>query len=803
MSSPDRERNVLFLHPSAESRAADRTLLQLVGALDRTRWSPVVLLPRRGPLIGGLEELGAKVEVGSLGVIGEGFAPTRALSFIARLPLSLLFVRRMIRRYKPAIVHTHTTAVVGGALGAHLFATGRHIWHIHRALTDRSLRTRATARLVQLLTDNVVCSSSAAKDALEAQIPQIAEKCRLVRNAVDDARLAPQPGDRAALRNEFMLDDDSTLVVVIGRLDPSAGHQTVLDAAKKLRYTHPDTRFLFAGDSSPKSPQTAKALARAIESMGLEGVVVRRSSDSNLARIYAAADIVCIPSLEPDPFQVVALEAMAAERPVVATDTLGRGEFIHVGTSGLLFEPGDADRLAWMLGSLSSDVPRRLAMGRAAREVHSGAFLIGRFKNEFDRVWSQSVKRTFVLPAARVNLVHLVLGKSNPERLNGINQVVHQMAEAQIHSGLDVALWGITKDPSAPTTDRAYPTRFFAPAWTRFRTPRALREAIEDLDTTAIVHMHGAFLPEMWSAARRLRKRGIPYVLTLHGAYRRGALEKNRLRKAIWLALFEKNMLAKARAVQVLSGRELVDMEKICSLDHVRTVPNGQQSIPPASTDPSIGSKSAEPKRPVFAFCGRISAWTKGLDVLVEGFARYVAARGAGSLWIIGDGPDRAMLEERAEELGVGRRVTFFGAQFAEEKLETLRASDVFVHPSRHEGMPTAVLEAGALGLPLAVSVGTNLDREVRHYDAGSVFTSLDAPSIARDLDDLEREFTSGHLDARGRHAAEMVETLFAWPRIAALIARELYGLDGVDDPDAEYVPASDPVPLEPPGVAS
>lgn len=803
MSSHDRERNVLFLHPSAESRAADRILLQLVGALDRSRWCPVVLLPRRGPLIGGLEELGAKVEVGSLGVIGEGFAPTRALSFIARLPLSLLFVRRMIRRYKPAIVHTHTTSVVGGALAAHLFATGRHIWHIHRALAGRDLRTRATARVVQLLSDNVVCGSVAAKDALEKQIPTIAEKCRLVRNAVDDSRLVPHQGDRASLRSELMLDEDSTLVVVVGRLEPSAGHQTVLEAAKKLRYTHPDTRFLFAGDLSATSPQTAKALDREIETMGLEGIVMRRAAKSGLARVYAAADIVCIPSLQPDPFHVVALEAMAAERPVVATGTLGREEFIHAGISGLLFDPGDADRLAWMLGSLSSDVPRRLAMGQAAREVHSGAFLIGRFKNEFDRVWSQSVKRTFVLPAARVSLVHLALGKSNPERLNGINHVVHQMAEAQVESGLDVALWGITNDPDAQTIERTYATRFFAPSWTRFRTSKALRDAIEDLDTTAIVHLHGAFLPEMWSAARRLRKRGIPYVVTPHGAYLRGAMEKSRLRKMLWLLLFERKMLGEARAVQALSGRELVDMEKVCSLEHVRIVPNGQRSVPPTSRVQADELRDAESKRPVFGFCGRLAAWTKGLDLLIEGFARYVAARGAGSLWIIGDGPDRAMLEERAEELGVGRRVTFFGAQFAEKKLETLRAADVFVHPSRHEGMPTAVLEAGALGLPLVVSPGTNLHGEVRQYDAGGVIATLDAPSIAQVLLDLERDFTDGQLEARGRNAAEMVECIFAWPRIAALIARELYGLDGVEDPDAERAPASDPVPQEPPGIAS
>ena len=99
-------RRVLFLHPSAEFRGDDRTLLHLVAGLNRERWQPVVALPRRGPLIDELNALGAEVEVGNLGVIGHGFGGTRWLSLLLRLPLCLLFVRKQIARHNAAIVHT-------------------------------------------------------------------------------------------------------------------------------------------------------------------------------------------------------------------------------------------------------------------------------------------------------------------------------------------------------------------------------------------------------------------------------------------------------------------------------------------------------------------------------------------------------------------------------------------------------------------------------------------------------------------------------------------------------------------------
>lgn len=781
MTSTERERNVLFLHSSAEYRGADRTLLQLVGALDRTRWQPVVVLPRRGPLIGELEKLGAKIEVGSLGVIGESFGPTRTLGFLARLPLCLFFVWRMVRRYRPAIVHTHTTAVVGGAIAAHFFAKGRHIWHVHRALPPKGFRSRATARLIQLLTDSVVCSTSAAKDALEHLIPNVAEKNRLVRNAVDVERLIPADGARAALRNKIGLDEESTLVVVVATLEANRGHATLIEAAKKMRYTHQDARFLFVGDPSSKSPQTAKAIDQLIVESQLDGIVTRMPFQGDVSSVYAAADIICIPSLEPDPIQMVALEAMAAERPVVASKTLGMEEFVNNGVSGLLFEPGDASRLAWMLGSLCSDAPRRQAMGQAARENHTNSFLVGRFKNEFDRAWSKSSSRAFVLPAKRVQLIHFALGKANPDRLNGVNHVIHNLAEAQTEMGVNVTLWGLTENPNAETIPRTYETRFFKPGWNRFRASRELREAIEDLDTTAIVHLHGAFTPELCAVARRLRGRGIPYVVTPHGAYSAEALKKSSLVKSVWLSVLEKRMLRHARSIQALSGRELVDMEAVCALEQIQIVPNGQRSL-------TVGVSTLEPvdddKKPVFCFCGRLSTWTKGLDATIEGFARYVAARGKGSLWIVGDGADRGALEARAEELGIARRVTFFGALFGEEKIQRLHLADVFVHPSRHEGMPTAVLEAGALGLPLAVSPGTNLDQEVRKCHAGSVIPEVTAEAIAHALTDLERDFAGGQLEQRGANAAWMVENLFSWKRIAALSARDLYGLEGIADPD-------------------
>lgn len=788
---PGQASTVLLLHPGAEYSAADRTLLQLVRSMDRERWTPVVVLPRRGPLIGALEQADVTVEVGPLGVTAGGFGRGGVLRALLSLPLCLFFVRRMIHRHRAKVVHTHTGDVLGGAIAARLFAR-RHVWHLHRTLASRGLAARWRARLASALADVVACGSESARESLEALRPGLADKTRLVRGAIDMPLTLPGPEQREREREAVGVYDDATLLLVVGRIEPGGGQRLVMEAIKSLRYSHPDVRAVFVGDPSRADAGYTKAIDDEIKGGSLEGVVQRLPYKRDLTGLYAAADVVCIPGARIDPLHMVSLEAMAARKPVIAAEGPGVDEYLAPGTSALTFPAGDVERLAWCIGTLAADPNRRASMGEAAAALHAERFQAGRLRNEFDRAWSRAVDRSFELPASRASIVHFVLGKANPERLNGINHAVHHLATTQARAGLDVRVFGLTADPEAPTPPREYGTAFFPKAGFRFRLSEEVRGAIAALDTTAMAHLHGAYLPEMVAIGKELRRQRVPFVVTPHGGFLREVQRRGRLRKWLWIRLFERRHLARAQAVQVFSGRELVDMESLVDLETLHVVPNGQEALEtPPAPDPA---ELDEVKRPLLCYCGRLAAHTKGLDALLSGFARHVARRGAGHLWLIGDGKDRASLEAQAEELGISRRVRFLGARFGEEKRSLLSAADAFVHPSRHEGMPTAVLEAGALGLPLMVSPGTNLHQEVRRAQAGFVVPEVTPEAIAETLADIEAEHGRGSLPQTGAHARWFVQEWFSWPRVAAQVSRELYGLD-----DAAPQAAADPGPAAAP----
>ena len=82
-----------------------------------------------------------------------------------------------------------------------------------------------------------------------------------------------------------------------------------------------------------------------------------------------------------------------------------------------------------------------------------------------------------------MKIIHLVLGKANPDRMNGVNKVAHNLAAFQFRRGHDVEIWGITPTPEDVPRDREYPIRLFKRARFRFTLGAALAKAIDALDT--------------------------------------------------------------------------------------------------------------------------------------------------------------------------------------------------------------------------------------------------------------------------------------------------------------------------------
>jgi glycosyltransferase involved in cell wall biosynthesis len=155
----------------------------------------------------------------------------------------------------------------------------------------------------------------------------------------------------------------------------------------------------------------------------------------------------------------------------------------------------------------------------------------------------------------------------------------------------------------------------------------------------------------------------------------------------------------------------------------------------------------------------------KRQDLLIRAFSTLGRqGRHAGTwLLVVGDGPQRQPLEALARHLGVSGRTVFAGYQPQPERL--LKAMDLFVLTSRHEGLPLALLEAWAAGLPVISSAVGAIPQTVLHGINGMLFPSGDWKRLAELLDLLLN--APWTMSALGRQGKSRVEFRYSLERMA------------------------------------
>ena len=182
----------------------------------------------------------------------------------------------------------------------------------------------------------------------------------LAANGIDRRRTIPLFTTMHAVSAEH--DPARRRVVFAGRVVAAKGVGTLIRAAREV-----DAEFLICGDG-----WQLDSMRRLAGRLGVSGRVRFTGwlAAGDLAEELANASIVAVPSLWPEPFGLVGIEAFAAGRPVVASATGGIGDWLQEGISGLFVPPGDAAALARTLNELLADPDRQREMGRAgARSV--------------------------------------------------------------------------------------------------------------------------------------------------------------------------------------------------------------------------------------------------------------------------------------------------------------------------------------------------------------------------------------------------------------------------------------------------
>lgn len=259
--------------------------------------------------------------------------PVHLVPFNGRLdPLALLKLRRLTRRLKIDLVHSHMYRANTPATALKLADPRlKVIGHYHNVNTWETPRQLKMDRFMALRRNiNVAVSEAVRNNVVETLgIPE--EITTTLYNCVDLAEFRRL--DRAArivVRDKLGLTSSHRIVIMVARMVSQKNHPLVLEIAPEILRECPNARFIFVGGG----PDEEMLKARAREA-GIADKCLFLGRRDDVPRLLGASDVAILPSYK-EGFSNAVLEAMACGLPVIASDVGGNNEIIDPGTNGYL-----------------------------------------------------------------------------------------------------------------------------------------------------------------------------------------------------------------------------------------------------------------------------------------------------------------------------------------------------------------------------------------------------------------------------------------------------------------------------------
>lgn len=350
-------------------------VLQLGRGLRTRGWNPIIICPEEGAFVEVARAANLPVLVSEPGtawrVYGRG---DRTASYLLSPRRGWQLVRywvklaRELRRQEVSLLHCNDYRAVMLAAPAARLAGIPVVWHMHGFVASRAVNLAAA-----MLVTRVAAVSRGMLGYL--RVPAfIRRRFCVIHNGLETLpELAPTR------------DLSKPIVLAVGTLHPRKGYETLIRAFAKISAQCPEAEcHIIGGEFGDGS--YARMLRDLAERERVANRVRFRGYSAEVAAEMAQCAILAIPS-KVEAFGMVAIEAMAAGKPVVAARTGGLQDIVEHGKTGFLVAPGDADDLGRRLAELLSDRQRAAQMGEAGRERVRRNFTSGEMISVFIRLY--------------------------------------------------------------------------------------------------------------------------------------------------------------------------------------------------------------------------------------------------------------------------------------------------------------------------------------------------------------------------------------------------------------------------------
>ncbi len=346
---------IMQILPALVRGGVERGTVETAAAIQK-HGGRAIVISRGGPMVRHLDRIGAihhKLDVNSKNPF--------------RWPKIRRQLKALLISERVDLVHVRSRAPAWIALPAATNLGIATVSTVHgRFFAGSAFKHRYNGKLLKA--NHVIAISNYVKELITSQYFGIEDRLSVVHRGVDIDLFSPERVNQTRIINfvdNLAVPEDVPVVMLPARATEWKGHHILLQALSKIKDRPFICLMIGAGDGKPAF---VKGLARFGDELGLEGRFRLTPIVDDMPAALMVADVVVMPSITPEPFGRVALEAQAMGRPIVAFDHGGAVESILPGKTGWLARPTDVNSLAEALEAALSLSPRqRKMLAKSAR----------------------------------------------------------------------------------------------------------------------------------------------------------------------------------------------------------------------------------------------------------------------------------------------------------------------------------------------------------------------------------------------------------------------------------------------------
>jgi sugar transferase (PEP-CTERM/EpsH1 system associated) len=359
--------NILHLIQGLEVGGLEYMTVSLLKGLDRTRYQTSVCC------------------YDTLGSLAQAFNGSINIHYLKRkhgIDYSYPFkLANLLKKERIQILHLHnSTAFFYGVIAGKVAGVPAIVYTEHARDVFPNVRVKIADKILSLFTDKVIVVADFLKKNLVRYERFNPSKIMTIYNGIDEARfrLKKEP---AEIKRELGIPAFNRIIGIVARLDPIKNHKSLITAMHTVIKEFPSTALLIIGDGPLRDELVSFVRERRLEEH-IKFLGIR----NDVPRLLSVLDIFVLCSVS-EGLPLTLLEAMAAGKPIIATNVGGIPEVVDHNSNGLLIPPDDTEALSDAIVELLRDREKAGKLGMMAKRKFESNFSLSTMVKKYEEVY--------------------------------------------------------------------------------------------------------------------------------------------------------------------------------------------------------------------------------------------------------------------------------------------------------------------------------------------------------------------------------------------------------------------------------